>query len=62
MRGIADKAFKLPTPIKAPENVENVVDRIEDKIDELGKVGAEKGAVHYSGEESIAAFSYFAVF
>ena len=60
LRGIADKAFKLPAPIRAPQNVVNVVD-IEDKIEELGKVGAEKGAVHYSGESSVAAFSYFAV-
>jgi len=61
LRGIADKAFKLPTPIRAPKNVENVVDRIQDKVVELGEVGAKKGAVHYKAESLIASFSYFAV-
>jgi hypothetical protein len=61
LRGIADKAFKLPAPIKAPQNVVNVVDRIEDRIEELGKLGAKKGAVYYSGNSIVGAFSYFAV-
>jgi hypothetical protein len=36
------------TPTKAPENVEPVINRIEEKIKEMEKIGASKGAVSYS--------------
>jgi hypothetical protein len=53
--------FILPPPIKAPEKIELVVENIEDKLKELGKIGKEKGAVHYSGIERVLFFSYIAV-
>lgn len=37
-----------PEPTKAPENIEPVINRIEEKIKKLEKLGAEKGAVSYS--------------
>jgi hypothetical protein len=37
-----------PEPTKAPDNIEPVINRIEEKIKELEKLGREKGAVSYS--------------
>lgn len=36
-----------PEPTKAPENIEPVINRIEEKIKEFENLGAEKGAVSY---------------
>lgn len=43
-----DDDFVEPEPEKAPVNIEPVVNRIEEKIKELERVGAEKGAVSYN--------------
>lgn len=43
-----------PEPTKAPDNIEPVVNRIEEKIKELEKLGREKGAVSYSAQTLIA--------
>jgi len=51
----------IPNPIKAPENIEPVVEDIQTKIETLEKIGREKGAVHYNPNSKIALFSYVAV-
>lgn len=53
--------FKIPQPIPAPPKIESVVDNIQDTLDQLNKVGKEKGAVHYTGHINTATFSYVAV-
>lgn len=53
--------FKIPKAIYAPKNIKLVVDNIQDSIDELSKIGKEKGAVHYTGDMYIGELAYIAV-
>ncbi len=53
--------FRLPPPEPAPKEIKPVVDNIVEKIEELGKIGKEKGAVHYLGISSVMTFGYINV-
>lgn len=56
-----EEDFKIPNPISAPKDIEPVVDEIEEKVKELERVGAEKGAVYYSSMGNIVDFTYLSV-
>ena len=50
--------FIEPEPVKAPENIEPVVNRIEEKIKELEALGAKKGAVSYDASTFITDIAF----
>jgi len=50
--------FIEPEPIKAPENIEPVVNRIEEKVKELEALGAKKGAVSYDASTLITDIAF----
>jgi hypothetical protein len=50
--------FIEPEPVKAPENIEPVVNRIEEKVKELERLGASKGAVSYDSATLITDIAF----
>jgi len=50
--------FIEPEPVKAPENIKPVVNRIEEKIKQLEKIGAKKGAVSYDAASIVTDIAF----
>jgi len=50
--------FVDPMPIPAPVNIEPVVNRIEEKVKELEKLGREEGAVSYDADAVLANIAF----
>lgn len=46
--------FEEPVPVKAPEDIKPVVNKIDEKIEKLKEVGAKKNAVSYNASSIIA--------
>jgi DNA ligase 1 len=55
------KTFDIPSPIDAPYNVAPVVNKIKTNLDELSRIGKEKGAVHFIGYVKTLGIGYVAV-
>jgi len=55
------KTFDIPSPIDAPDNVSPVVNKIQTGLDELSRIGKEKGAVHFIGYLNTLGIGYVAV-
>lgn len=53
--------YTIPQPIPAPTQIEPIIDNIQDTLNQLSKVGKEKGAVHYAGYLSTGTFAYVSV-
>jgi len=51
----------IPTPTPAPENIIKIVNKINDKIDELQKEGAKVGGVFYDADTIISDILYIAL-
>ena len=56
--GTDDGEFIEPVPVKAPENIEPVVNRIEEKIKELEELGRKKGAVSYNASVLVSDIAF----
>jgi len=50
--------FEEPEPVPAPANIEPIVNRIEEKVKELEKLGRENGAVAYDADSIIASIAF----
>jgi hypothetical protein len=50
--------FIEPEPVKAPENIEPTINRIEEKVKELERLGASKGAVSYNSATLITDIAF----
>jgi len=55
------KTFDIPSPIDAPDNVSPVVNKIQTSLDELSRIGKEKGAAHFIGHVKTLGIGYVAV-
>ena len=54
--GTDDDGFNVPEPFEEP--VKDMVDDIKDKVEELGKLGKEKGAVSYNANTIVGDIAY----